>query len=235
MELKTKYRIEIGTDKRGMRVAKAVLENWEEVPVRKTKDNVEYFEIRNPYVVVDENSATFVDDELASLFVDRICDAIKSVREGYADALVEVTGAFFSRGVNIVPVVVLDRQKAAELRAEILEKVKDIKLGYRIVFRYGSGLCDFYVADEGKITSFVENSLFIENLEIAKEMVNTFYAKATELGKNNSTAELRQAMRRFEINSVNHYIYRLAVDISRNEVNYSISTIQDIKFPTNKQ
>ena len=51
----------------------------------------------------------------------------------------------------------------------------------------------FMFADEDKITSFVENSLFIENLETAKEMVNTFYAKATELGKNNSTAELRQA------------------------------------------
>ena len=106
--------------------------------IQKMKDGTEYFYIDNPYA--DEH-------HFAKYFIGRIGDAIRSIREDYADVLIGGNGRdIFSSGNY--PAVLLDREKGEEYRAKSKEGWKDTKFGWVIQFGSKYSFGGYYTASE---------------------------------------------------------------------------------------
>lgn len=108
--------------------------------VQKDKSGNEYFHIPNIYCL--ENGVTLENQ----LFTDREGMAVKSVFDGYADALL---GSSLFGNNSLDPVIFLDRKIAAEMRRKTIAGWKNATWKYGIVI--------------GNIDSFYNGSIVLES------------------------------------------------------------------------
>ena len=201
--------------------------------IQKSKEGYEYFEIENPYV--SKTAGTTVENELARIFYNRICDAIRAVRDGYADALYAREG-FFGGTSTTRPVVLIDRVKGEELRAKTLEGFKNSKFGYSIKFGSKNSMSGpMFVTETGLSGIFVDEDkvAFFPDYESAKTKVDEYIEAAKALATGKTPDELMEYFKNkdFEFRSV---VNTLACEVCEHGVenifeNYKFDIVQNIR------
>ena len=212
--LRTKFHIESGVKEDGSIVEiveYAVFEDGTKSIIKVSDSGYRYFTINNPYAKRDTSRKDKMADnefKLELKFQDRICDAIQAVTEGYADAFIETDILFFH---SIKSIVILDREKAAEIRNQIIEKYKNVEFGYRIVAQiYAIKEC---LTADGVFTSDMNESMFITDGAKAKEMAEGYIAEALHLSTVNTSKELIDRLDTVYCMSKEGVVLRLAYEI----------------------
>ena len=145
--------------------------------IQKMKDGTEYFTINNPYTVAPTSS-------LAKNFIGCIGDAVRAIREDYADVLIGGNGRdIFSSGNY--PAVLLDREKGEEYRAKSKEGWKDTKFGWAIKFGYNDSFGGYrYASETGRAVNSIEDVLKVyDTKEEAEAQFKKWHAEALEYAK----------------------------------------------------
>lgn len=182
--MKTKFTVEMrklfeGTERECIKEC-AVTEDGEVYQLSEL-DGIKYFYIDNPY---DKSSLS------ARRFYNRIYDAVRAVREDYADALVGPTGdCIFSFSTK--PVVFLDRDKAEEYRQKTLDGWKDAEFGYSVYCgskKSMSGYSEVFENGDFGILASGKQMIFKTEDE-AKAKLNEYVDKAREIAKTIANAE----------------------------------------------
>ena len=119
----------------------AVFEDKSTAYIQEMEDGTEYFCAKNPYY---KKGDSFKDE----YFIDCPKDAVMAVREGYADCLKGGNGIFKTYIPSLTPIVLLDREKAAEYRAKTIEGWKDAEFGYGISFGSKNSFAGYSLRDE---------------------------------------------------------------------------------------
>lgn len=123
--MKTVYTIEnrvIDEGSRFERTAECAIVDGVSHEIYTMKDGTKYFEIFNPYVNDD-------DDDLARYFYGRITDGIRSIRDGYAHALLGEVNPQNVFSQPLTPIYILDEEKGEEYRQKLLRDLRMPNLG----------------------------------------------------------------------------------------------------------
>lgn len=103
--------------------------------IQKMEDGTEYVNIRyNPYLSAEEQADDSIEARLAKRFVNRICDAVRLVKEGYADCIIGPKDSSSVFSSKPKPVVLLDRYLAAQKRDTAIKDLGSLKEGWRLLY-----------------------------------------------------------------------------------------------------
>ena len=214
------------TEKRLIKVAKFEDKSYSQIQI--DNDGNEYFRIKNPYN----------DGFLASCYIDCPADAVRAVKEGYADCLIGNHKMFAYPGerVDLKPVILIDRDKAKEYRERTLEGWKDAEFGYAIAFGSKNSFSGYHVLDKnGKPCLFGEGipNIFETKEEAEKYFEENFLDKAKELAKRyidikNQGSENDIFDRKYAFTCISDLMLGL---INHTENKYSLNDINDPEFP----
>ena len=164
--LKTKFRVTdcFISNKDGGVVRKcAITEDGKKHVVQTMEDGTEYFYIENPY-----HTASLRERH----FLGYIADAIRSIKEDYADVLLGGSHTnVFTKHDN--PVVLLDREKGEEYREKSKEGWKNAEFGWGIEYGNKNSFGGYHlVNDKGIVQLFGEYNPVIFDTE---EEAQTFF------------------------------------------------------------
>lgn len=103
--------------------------------IQKMDDGTEYVNIRyNPYLSAEEQADDSLKARLAKRFVNRICDAVRLVKEGYADCIIGPKDSSSVFASKPKPVVLLDRYLAAQKHDIAIKGMGDLKEGWHLLY-----------------------------------------------------------------------------------------------------
>lgn len=204
--------------------------------IRTAKDGSKYFEIKNPYIQITEDSS--FEDLMTSVFYGRIYDAIKAVRDGYAHCLY-LSASPIGRNISLThptPIVLLDEEKGKQYRLRTIEGFKDAKFGYTITFGNKKSLNGFEVlSNNGNIMGWPNSeniSAFYDTEKEAKNQVTKYIESAKTLIENKTKSELLNVCS-YDNTDIAYVVKRLAIDAFYKGVdhmldNYDFEVIQSI-------
>lgn len=202
------------------------------IKIQETKEGYKYFEIENPFISKDAD--TSVENELARIFHNRICDAIRAVREGYAHCLYN-DGKFFNSSYPR-PIVMLDSARGEEFRLKTLEGFKDCEFGYSIKFDNKNSMyaSDFVSVKGNRGVSFEDDFVdFFKDMGSAQAKVNDYIESAKLLASGKTLSELMRVGQDEEVR-LRSVVFRLALEICKRGVDgmfdqYSFEIVQNIR------
>lgn len=178
--MKTVYTIEnrvIDEGSRFERTAECAIVDDVSHEIYTMKDGTKYFEIFNPYVNDD-------DDDLARYFYGRITDGIRSIRDGYAHALLGEVNPQNVFSQPVTPIYILDEEKGEEYRQKTIEGFKDAEFGYAIRFGNKHSFVGYWYIDEDGDTAGgfnVRVPAFYKTKEAAQSVMDNYIAEAKRI------------------------------------------------------
>lgn len=159
--------------------------------VQTDKDGNKYIQVPNIY-----NATSFI---YQNSFFDRIEDAVKTVLDGNADALIKGNG-LFDEDDTLYPIYFIDREIGNEYRRKTIEEWRDTKFKYSIKISLNYSLltvqicenldsCSFINPDKNKIKYFDifdDAQKFIDN---ATKTVSKWAKEYLEIGPDDGEIE----------------------------------------------
>ena len=212
-----------GTDKE--KVVPCVYVDGQRLRVYETEQGYKYFKIKNPYAPLIEEGD--LEQELAAIFSGRIGDAIKAVKEGYADALFKDNNIIGDGTVR--PIVFLDRTFGEACRQKTLEGFKGVEFGYTVKFGNKQSMHGYSFVNTNNEQGVYsdEQPVFFKTEQEAKAYIDKCISDA-KLFAMCGEEELRKEFKKRGC-SVRDIVMILAFEIYKNGDDYGFEIVQHIK------
>ena len=211
-----------GTDKE--KVVPCVYVGGQRLRVYETEQGYKYFKIKNPYAPWIEKGD--VEQELAAIFSGRLGDALKTVQEGYADALFMNDTIIGDKLVR--PVVFLDRTFGEACRQKTLEGFKDVEFGYTVKFGNKQSMYgySFVNTNNKKGVYDDEQPVFFKTEQKAQAYIDNCISEAKLLAMCGEEELKKEFKKR---GSARDIVMILAFEIYENGDDYGFKVVQHIK------